>query len=411
MDQYSKRSKAPNASIKQKVLLTEYLIKYPQLRLGKFTNEFTVETAQGLWQQIAREINRCPGVMKTWRDWRKTWQDMYSKYRKKQKEQPDVIPVFVQYLSPAAQQMFGYTNVPNIQNEKSAEFANIELNDLENNEDICQATEEFVPLDISNDIDYEGLESDSSSEPDVAEKKRKHPSVDQKVKLMEFLAKHPPLVQGKFTSDFTVEDAQLLWQKVTRQLNSVPGGARKTWKEWRKTWHDFSKYKRGFNKRKPEIPHFVSLLSPAAIKVLGSKLSLPTHKITQETTEFAPSDSNCLDTFDNSMEADNIDDGLESADSVSEPGSPDEKKVFATTIEAKTDKSPKSRHSESCSENCSKLMKYEQRNLELKQEFFNFKKEYSRKKLEFIQEQTEALKSIARELEQRGISLPGGNSQ
>ncbi|KAJ2940418.1 hypothetical protein O0L34_g98 [Tuta absoluta] len=434
MDKYRKRGKAPNASMKQKIMLTEYLIKYPQLRLGKFTNEFTVETAQGLWQQIAKEINKSPGVRKTWRDWRKTWQDMYSKYRKKQKEHPDIVPVFVQFLSPAAQKIFGYKNIPVVPNEKTAEYANIEINDLENNEDseaICQATEEFVPLEVSNVdvLDYcDGLESaDSSSEPEVAEKQRKHPSVQQKVKLTEYLAKHPLLVRGKFTSDFSVEDAQFLWQKISRELNCVPGGARKTWKAWRKTWQDYNCKYKDRKKKRSDIPSFVSMLSPAARELLGFQnsdslptdtyqrttefMSLDAEPTAQENTEFVTLDSNCLQMIDNSMEASNIDDGPESADSFSEPGSPIERKVFATTIAAKTHKLTKSKHLSSCAANCSKLVEQEHRNLELKEEFFNFKKDYLRKKLEFMQEQTEALKTIARELGQRGTSTPGENSQ
>lgn len=51
--------------------------------------------------------------------------------------------------------------------------------------------------------------------------------------LVEFMEKHPKLIKGKFSADFTLKNAQKLWAEISLILNSVPG-AKKEWKQWRK---------------------------------------------------------------------------------------------------------------------------------------------------------------------------------
>lgn len=58
-------------------------------------------------------------------------------------------------------------------------------------------------------------------------------SSEQKKILLEFVKKNPSLVSGKFSNNFTQKDGQILWQDISKILNSCPG-ANKDWKSWRK---------------------------------------------------------------------------------------------------------------------------------------------------------------------------------
>ncbi|KAF5276386.1 hypothetical protein FQR65_LT16353 [Abscondita terminalis] len=64
----------------------------------------------------------------------------------------------------------------------------------------------------------------------------------QKEMLKNFIIDHPELQTGLFTNEFTFKKAQQLWQHITINLNSVPNGAQKDWKQWRKTWQDIKKH-------------------------------------------------------------------------------------------------------------------------------------------------------------------------
>lgn len=67
-------------------------------------------------------------------------------------------------------------------------------------------------------------------------------SPEQKKLMLEFLKKHPKLIVGKFSNDFTQKTGQNLWQELTNILNSCPG-ANKDWKSWRKV-REISKVKK-----------------------------------------------------------------------------------------------------------------------------------------------------------------------
>lgn len=58
-------------------------------------------------------------------------------------------------------------------------------------------------------------------------------SPEQKKLMLEFIKKHPKVITGKFSNDFTQKNAQNMWQELANLLNSCPG-AHKDWKAWRK---------------------------------------------------------------------------------------------------------------------------------------------------------------------------------
>lgn len=58
-------------------------------------------------------------------------------------------------------------------------------------------------------------------------------SLLQRSALFELMQKHPQLVSGKFTNQFTKKDAQRQWEGIAQILNGIPGG-KKDWVQWRK---------------------------------------------------------------------------------------------------------------------------------------------------------------------------------
>ncbi|CAH2989402.1 unnamed protein product [Chilo suppressalis] len=70
-----------NGAQKQKLL--DLLASKPQLRAGKFKENFTHKDAQREWEDISRTLNSIPGANKDWKAWRKTWQDILSKTKSK----------------------------------------------------------------------------------------------------------------------------------------------------------------------------------------------------------------------------------------------------------------------------------------------------------------------------------------
>ncbi|CAG9773203.1 unnamed protein product [Ceutorhynchus assimilis] len=63
----------------------------------------------------------------------------------------------------------------------------------------------------------------------------------QKGMLLDFVKNHPNLASQKFGKDFSFKKAQMLWEELATSLNSVAGGSKKTWMQWRKTWTDLKK--------------------------------------------------------------------------------------------------------------------------------------------------------------------------
>ncbi|KAG5890858.1 hypothetical protein JTB14_016291 [Gonioctena quinquepunctata] len=75
----------PHVSKVQKECMLKYLQENPRLTNIKFSASFNVKDAQMLWRSLAASLNRLPGrgSVKSWKQWRKTWQDLKSKTKMK----------------------------------------------------------------------------------------------------------------------------------------------------------------------------------------------------------------------------------------------------------------------------------------------------------------------------------------
>ncbi|XP_050310044.1 uncharacterized protein LOC126745999 [Anthonomus grandis grandis] len=73
-------------SSEQKKELILFMEEHPELKSGKFTQDFSFKTAQALWIKLAGRLHSLPGAHKDWKQWRKTWQDLKSKSKKKKTE-------------------------------------------------------------------------------------------------------------------------------------------------------------------------------------------------------------------------------------------------------------------------------------------------------------------------------------
>lgn len=59
-------------------------------------------------------------------------------------------------------------------------------------------------------------------------------SAEQKQTLLNYLMKHNQLIKGKFSATFTQKTAQKMWEELAENLNAIPTGSKKDWKQWRK---------------------------------------------------------------------------------------------------------------------------------------------------------------------------------
>lgn len=59
-------------------------------------------------------------------------------------------------------------------------------------------------------------------------------NLEQKRLMVEYVQKYPNLAKQKFSNDFTFKNAQQHWENLSQILNSVPGGSKKNWMQWRK---------------------------------------------------------------------------------------------------------------------------------------------------------------------------------
>ncbi|XP_045462842.1 sarcolemmal membrane-associated protein-like isoform X2 [Harmonia axyridis] len=58
-------------------MLVEFVRDHPRLSSGRFSQDFTIKSAQSLWEEITSRLNKVPnGTQKDWKRWRKTWQDL-----------------------------------------------------------------------------------------------------------------------------------------------------------------------------------------------------------------------------------------------------------------------------------------------------------------------------------------------
>jgi len=76
------KKRNPNVSTEQKREIIEFMDNHPQLRSGKFSNEFTFKKSQALWEELTARLNCIAnGANKEWRQWRKVC--MYCNEQKK----------------------------------------------------------------------------------------------------------------------------------------------------------------------------------------------------------------------------------------------------------------------------------------------------------------------------------------
>ncbi|CAF4878688.1 unnamed protein product [Pieris macdunnoughi] len=231
----------------------------------------------------------------------------------------------------------------------------------------------------------------------MEERKRKrnlYVTPTQKKKLIELLSKHPMLLSGKRTQNFTNMDAQRVWQSIAKECNSIPG-SKKHWRQWKKSWQDMrSKYFKRNSVKVNDGPSIKTLITKLEEECLSTSKN---DEDFTETTEFV-----MLDESQEIYHDENL-----SHESISEPASPQEEKVFAIESQpTETKSNHKSKYKNNdhdceptgCNINCDILLSNEKRKIKLKEDFINFKKDYFRQKLKLLKEQTEALKSIAKEI-------------
>ncbi|KAK9680541.1 Myb/SANT-like DNA-binding domain [Popillia japonica] len=77
------KRKSSHPSSNQKMMTMEFLKKNPQLISGKFSSNFSYKDAENLWVELAGVLNSMPDSEKTWKNWRKTWQDLRSRTKTK----------------------------------------------------------------------------------------------------------------------------------------------------------------------------------------------------------------------------------------------------------------------------------------------------------------------------------------
>nr|XP_021186060.2 myb/SANT-like DNA-binding domain-containing protein 3 [Helicoverpa armigera] len=127
----NKRQRGVYVTARQKKKLIELMAKHPELISCRVTQDFNYRDSQQLWHSIANECNSIPGAKKSWRQWRKTWQDLRSKTKKRQAETNGELPNSVVMLTPAEQEALGLKNVSSTTNQST----------------------EFIPLEDQNDQD------------------------------------------------------------------------------------------------------------------------------------------------------------------------------------------------------------------------------------------------------------------
>lgn len=144
-----------------------------------------------------------------------------------------------------------------------------------------------------------------------------------------------------------------------------------------------------------ELPPSVIMLTPAEQEALGVKNVSSTTNYSHN-TEFVPLEQN--------NDRDSCDDAAGSNSSFSEAESAQEEKVFTEPPQKmanlKNDTIKKSKHSNSCISNCvcNIFAAQELRKIQIKEDYWKFKKDYYRQKIILIKEQNVALRSIAKSL-------------
>lgn len=151
-----------------------------------------------------------------------------------------------------------------------------------------------------------------------------------------------------------------------------------------------------------DIPDSAIMFSPDERVVLGFK-NVTEHSGAQpsEDCDLMPLAQEDIIIQENFPTADTEMESNDHQETLSEPKSPPEVKVFTRRSERKVLPKLKrtyKRRANDCNINCDLLATQEQEKIRIKEDYLNFKKEYLKQKLKLMKEQTEALKSIAKEL-------------
>ncbi|XP_031352680.1 uncharacterized protein LOC116177740 [Photinus pyralis] len=71
------------ASEEQKLILVQFLKKNKNVVAGKTSPNFTNKNIHEKWKTVAASLNSTGRPYKDWKNWRKTWQDLYSRVKAK----------------------------------------------------------------------------------------------------------------------------------------------------------------------------------------------------------------------------------------------------------------------------------------------------------------------------------------
>ncbi|XP_037972983.2 uncharacterized protein LOC105385747 isoform X3 [Plutella xylostella] len=88
--------------------LIRLIAENPQLVSYKASQDFNYQDSQRLWQFITNQCNALPGARKTWKQWRRTFHDIRTKSKRRQKEMNGEIPYSARKFSPLEQELLGY---------------------------------------------------------------------------------------------------------------------------------------------------------------------------------------------------------------------------------------------------------------------------------------------------------------
>ncbi|XP_061718778.1 uncharacterized protein LOC133526253 [Cydia pomonella] len=153
------RQRCVYVTARQKKKLLELIGKNPELLSTNIRQGFSYKECQKKWQNIATECNSIAGAKKTWRQWRKTWQDLRSKTKKRNLDAYKQLPATTNNdLTPTEQEARGIKDSPTKSESPQRE-----------------ETPEFIPLDqdilqdhnFNNDMEYTGSISEPESPPET----------------------------------------------------------------------------------------------------------------------------------------------------------------------------------------------------------------------------------------------------
>ncbi|KOB52269.1 Uncharacterized protein OBRU01_25295, partial [Operophtera brumata] len=310
-----------------------------------------------------------------------TWQDIRSNVKRKQQGRMGEIPETIAELTDTEKEALGLKNVSSTTNyQDTMEFVAPE----------DESTRENPLNDYNDSASIDESESPPEVKVEVTHLKAKTHSDDCVFNCNKLAVLEQSKIQIKedyfnFKKDY-LRQKLILMKEQTEALKCIAQGlanAASSANFIQKTWQDIrSNVKRKQQGRMGEIPETIAELTDTEKEALGLKNVSSTTNY-QDTMEFvAPEDE--------STRENPLNDYNDSA-SIDESESPPEVKVEVTHLKAKT-------HSDDCVFNCNKLAVLEQSKIQIKEDYFNFKKDYLRQKLILMKEQTEALKCIAQGL-------------